>query len=66
MIINLVKQKMEAVIQTLEHYVKNIKSVSDEEAGEILASFFVRSLIDDKFRNRIIDEIERKDGIYEN
>lgn len=49
----------------IENYVKNIKSVNDEEAKEILASFFVRSLIDDKFRNEIIDEIERKDGINE-
>jgi hypothetical protein len=57
---------MKAVIRTLEHYVKNIKAASDEEAKEILASFFVRSLIDDKFRNKIIDEIERKDKIYEN
>jgi hypothetical protein len=57
---------MKAVIRTLEHYVKNIKVASDEEAKEILASFFVRSLIDDKFRNKIIDEIERKDKIYEN
>ena len=50
---------MKAVIRTLEHYVKNIKVASDEEAKEILASFFVRSLIDDKFRNKIIDEIEK-------
>ena len=54
---------MEAVIRTLEHYVKNIKAASDEEAKEILASFFVRSLIDNKFRNKIIDEIEKDDGI---
>jgi len=52
---------MEAVIRTLEHYVKNIKAASDEEAKEILASFFVRSLIDDKFRNKIIDEIEKNE-----
>ena len=55
------------VVQTLSSYVAKIKSAhTDEEAKEILASFFVRSLIDDKFRNKIIDEIERKDEIYEN
>lgn len=50
----------------LEDYVKKIKSVNGEEAKEILTSFFVRSLIEDKFRNRIIDEIEKDEGINEN
>jgi hypothetical protein len=36
---------------------------TDEEAKEILASFFVRSLIDDEFKNQIIDEIEKDEGI---
>lgn len=49
----------------LEDYVKKIKSVNGEEAKEILTSFFVRSLIEDKFRNRIIDEIEKDEGINE-
>ena len=49
----------------LEDYVKKIKSVNDEEAKEILASFFVKSLIQDKFRNQIIDEIEKDEGINE-
>jgi hypothetical protein len=52
------------VVKTLSSYVNKIQSAdTDEEAKEILASFFVRSLIDDKFRNRIIDEIEKDDGI---
>lgn len=50
------------VMQTLERYVTNIKSAyTDDETKEILASFFVRSLIDDKFRNKIIDEIEKNE-----
>ncbi|MCI1966581.1 MAG: hypothetical protein LKJ17_10695 [Oscillospiraceae bacterium] len=49
----------------LEEYVKKIKSVNDDEAKEILASFFVKSLIQDKFRNEIIDEIEKDEGINE-
>ena len=52
------------MILTLSSYVQKIKSAdTDEEAREILASFFVRSLIDNKFRNKIIDEIEKDDGI---
>ena len=58
------KQNLKVVVKTLSSYVNKIQSAdTDEEAKEILASFFVRSLIDDKFRNRIIDEIEKDDGI---
>ena len=58
------KQNLKVVVKTLSSYVNKIQSAdTDEEAKEILASFFVRSLIDNKFRNKIIDEIEKDDGI---
>lgn len=44
------------MIQTLDEYVRKIESVDNEEARAILASFFVRSLI---------DEIENGDNINE-
>ena len=55
------------MVQTLSSYVAKIESAhTDAEAKEILASFFIRSLIDDKFRNQIIDEIEKDKGLDEN